>query len=197
MTGPSLNSHRTPVRTPVRTPASSDNRKAKRRRENKPLLPSMPWALVGTLGILYVLIGLLLSAPMPPFWVWILALLGTPLLVVGLNRPNTPQVSERFELLAYVGAFLLVVALAVAANFTGSDQSDTPLLVALLSFLLLTLLCVALTAAVAVMSALSGEKLMQMMDYRPSISLLMGTCLVGLAMGALAGLATVVLTTPR
>jgi hypothetical protein len=187
MTGPSLNSPRTPARD------------AKRRRVNKPLMPSMPWALVGTLCLLYALIGLLLSAPMPPFWVWILALLGTPPLVLGLNRPSAPQVSDRFELLAYVGAVLLVVALAIATSFTGSDQSanDTPLLVALLSFLLLTLLSVALTAAVALISALSGERLMQLMDYRPSISVLLGTCAVGLAMGALAGLATIALISPR
>lgn len=184
MTGPSLDKPQTPPRN------------SKRRRTTKPL---MPWALIGTLFILYVLIGLLLSAPTPPLWVWTLALLGTPLLVLGLNRPIAPPVSERFELLAYLGAFLLVVALAIAANYTGSDQSfnDARFFVALLSLLLLTLLAVALTAAVALVSAQTGERLVQVMDYRPSISVLMGTCLVGLSMGALFGFSTIALTTPR
>ena len=84
----------------------------------------MPWLSIGILFILYVLIGLMLSVPAPPYWVWIPAVLGSLMLVVGLTRPLVPtKPSGRSGLLTYLGGLMLVVPLAVAANYVGSEQS--------------------------------------------------------------------------
>lgn len=168
-------------------------RPPRRRRAAKPL---MPWALIGILCGLYVLVGLLLSAPAPPYWIWSLAALGIPLLAIGLIRSRLVDGrAARWELLTYLGALLLVVALAIATNYTGSDQSfdDIRFSVALLGLVVLTLLAVMLTAAAVVISAQTSEKLMQIMDYRQSLTVLIGTCFVGMGLGGIAGFLTTTL----
>jgi hypothetical protein len=151
---------------------------------------SLPWATVGALFGIYVVIGLLLSLPAPPFWTWIPAVVGTGLLAIGLNRPMAPGNSDdRVGLLAYVGAFLLVVALAIAANYIGDGQgfNDIRFFVALFGLAVLTLLSVALTAAAAVVSAQTGASLMQTMNYKSSMTVLMSTCFCGAFLGGLGG----------
>ena len=53
-------------------------RSVKRRRSNN--RPALPIALVAALFVIYVLIGLLLSIPAPPVWVWVPAIVGTVLM---------------------------------------------------------------------------------------------------------------------
>lgn len=166
----------------------------RRRRSAKPL---MPWALIGMLFTIYLLIGLMLSVPAPPDWVWIPALLGAGLLTVGLNRPLVPGTAERQRgILAYVGGLLLVMALAVAANFIGSGQrfDDIRFSVLVVGLALLTLLAIALTAAATIVGARTGAQLMQLIDYRQSLSILAGTCFGGLCLGGVAGFLTLTLT---
>ena len=175
----------------------------------------MPWSLIVVLFILYVLIGLMLTVPAPPYWVWIPAMLGTLMLVVGLTRPlasnklpnqspsrsrNQPLTvpSERSGLaafLAYLGGLLLVVPLAVAANYAGSEQSfgNIRFVAALVSLALLTLLAVLLTAAVAVISTRAGASLLRIFDDRRSLSVLLLTCFAGAFLGGLAGFLTLTL----
>lgn len=156
----------------------------------------MPWALIGILFGLYVLVGLLLSAPAPPYWIWSLASLGIPLLAIGLVRSRLVDGSAaRWDLSTYVGALLLVVALAIATNYTGSNQNfdDIRFSVALLGLVVLTLLAVMLTAAAVIISAQASEKLMRIMDYRQSLTVLIGTCFVGMGLGGIAGFLTTTL----
>lgn len=166
-------------------------RPARRRRAAKPL---MPWVLIGILFLLYVLMGLLLSVPAPPYWIWALVVLGIPLIAVGLSQPALGQSalnqqSARSRLLIYPGALLVVVALAIAANYTGSNQDfdNVRFLVALLGLVVLTLLAVILTAAAVVVSAQIGDKLIRIMDYRQRLTVLIGTCFGGVGVGGLAG----------
>jgi hypothetical protein len=150
----------------------------------------LPWATVGALFGIYVVIGLLLSLPAPPFWTWIPAVVGTGALVIGLNHPMAPGNSDdRVGLLAYVGAFLLVVALAIAANYIGNGQgfNDIRFFVALFGLAVLTLLAMALTAAAAIVSAQTGANLMQTMSYKSSLTVLMSTCFCGAFLGGLGG----------
>ncbi|MGI8934744.1 MAG: hypothetical protein ACR2FS_11785 [Phormidesmis sp.] len=166
-------------------------RPARRRRAAKPL---MPWALISILFLLYVLMGLLLSVPAPPYWIWVLVVLGIPLIAVGLSQPALSQSalsqqSARLRLLTYPGALLLVVALAIAANYIGSNQDfdNVRFFVALLGLVVLTLLAVMLTAAAVVVSAQIGDKLIRIVDYRQRLTVLMGAGFVGVGVGGLAG----------
>lgn len=166
-------------------------------RRSRSAKPLMPWLLIGILFILYVLIGLMLSVPAPPYWVWIPAVLGTLMLVVGQTRPLVPyQPSGRSGLWAYLGGLLLVIPLAVAANYAGGDQSfdNIRFVVALVSLAMLTLLAVLLTAAVAIISAQTGAQLIRIIDYRRSLSVLPSACFSGIFLGGLAGFLTLTLT---
>ena len=166
-------------------------------RRPRSVKPLMPWFSIGLLFILYGLIGLMLSVPAPPYWVWIPAMLGTLMMVVGLTRPLVPnRLARRAGLLAYLGGLLLVIPLAVAANYAGSEQSfdNIRFLVALVSLAALTLLAVLLTAAAAVVSVQTGAKLLQILDYRRSLSVLLTACFSGIFLGGLAGLLTLTLT---
>ena len=176
-------------------------RSVQRRRTNR---PTLPWMAVGASFMVYVLIGLLLSVPAPPFWIWIPAVVGTVLLILGLNRPTAARSvagqpvgksTDRLGLLTYVGAFLLVVALAIAANYIGGGKGfdNIRFFVAIFGLAMLTLLAVALTAAAAIVSAQTGASLMQTMNYKRSLTILMSVCCCGIFVGGLAGFLTLAL----
>ncbi len=152
-------------------------------------MPSISWMTGGALFGLYLLIGLLLSVPSPPLWTWIPAVVGTGLLAIGLNRPMVSgQDGERVGLLTYVGAFLLVVALAIAANYIGGKAFENiGFFVAILGLAVLTLLSVAIAAAAAIISAQTGASLMQTMDYKRSMTILLSSCFCGSLLGGVVG----------
>ncbi len=166
----------------------------RRRRAVKPL---MPWGLISSLLILYILIGLMLSVSSPPYWVWIPAILGSGLLAAGLTQPLIGhQKPAQAGLMAYSGGLLLVVPLAVAANYVGGDQSfdNIRFAIALVSLAVLTLLAVLLTAAAAIVTARTGTQLMRTANYQRSLSVLLITCFSGILLGGLAGFLTLTLT---
>ncbi len=170
-------------------------RSVKRRRSNK---PELPMALVGTLFVIYVLIGLLLSIPAPPIWVWVPAVVGTVLMSLGLNRPAIApgQKSDwMMGLFTYLGALFLVVVLAISTNYIGGGQNfnNIRFFVGLVALALLTLLAVVLTAAAAIVNAQTGEHLRRTMDYNRSLTTVIGTCLAGTCIGGLAGFLTLAL----
>ncbi len=170
-------------------------RVVKRRRSSR---GAIPWALAIALFVVYVLIGLLLSVPAPPVWVWIPAAIGTVLLSLGLNRPVVPgKRRDGVRLLAYLGALLLVVALAVATNYIGSGESfdNARFFLAIFFLGLLMLLAVVLTAVATIVNAQTGSRLMQTMSYGRSLTMVLGTCLGGLLIGGLAGFLTLTATT--
>ncbi len=153
-------------------------------------MATVPGMTVAALFCLYIAIGLLLSMPAPPFWTWIPATVGTGLLTMGLNSSMAPgNRTDRVGLFTYVGAFLLVVALAIAANYIGGKAFDgISFFVAVLGLAVLTLLSVGLTAAVAIITAQTGATLMQTMDYKRSMTVLTGTCFCGALLGGAIGL---------
>jgi hypothetical protein len=176
------------VRKPANKPASRYPTK----------LPPIPWVTIGALFGIYVVIGLLLSLPAPPLLTWIPAVIGTGLMIWGLNRPMAVgNSSDRVGLLTYVGAFLLVVAIAIGANYIGGGKGfdDIRFFVALFGLAVLTILSVALAAAAAIVSAQTGASLMQNMGYKRSMSVLMSTCFLGALVGGLIGFLTLFLKT--
>ncbi len=161
-------------------------RLARRRRAAKPL---MPWVLIGILFLLYVLMGLLLSVPAPPYWIWVLVALAIPLVAVGLSPLDLSADSARSRLLIYPGALLLVVALAIAANYIGGDQAfdNISFLVALLGLVVLTLLAIMLAAAAVIVSDQISDRLIRIMDYQQRLIVLIGTGFAGAGLGGLIG----------
>lgn len=174
-------------------PPSKSPRRAKRRRV---VAPSRPWPIISGLFLIYLLAGLLLSAPKPPFWTWIIIAIAIPLYTVGLTRPLATA-SEKRSFSTYAGGFLLAIAFSIALNYVGTSQSfdDTRFFTALLMLAVLTLLAVGLCIAAAVLSALAGERLLQTMSYKSALSVLIGTCFGGICIGGLLGLFALTATT--
>lgn len=153
----------------------------------------MPWVLLGALFVVYVLIGLLLSVPAPPIWIWVPAVVGTVLLSLGLNRPVVPGMRRDWvRLFAYAGALLLVVALAVATNYISNSENfdSVSFFLAIFVLGLLMLLAVVLTAVAAILNGQTGARLMQTMSYGRSLTTVVGTCLAGFLLGGLVGFLT-------
>ncbi len=98
--------------------------------------------------------------------------------------------------MAYSGGLLLVVPLAVAANYVGGDQSfdNVHFAIALVSLAVLTLLAVLLTAAAAIVTARTAAQLMRTAGYQRSLSVLLITCFSGILLGGLAGFLILTLT---
>lgn len=169
-------------------PAPQPAPRANRRRVVK---PAAPWPLVSGLFLIYLLAGLLLSAPAPPFWTWIIIAIAIPLLTVGLTHPLAlDQPPKRTGLTTYLGGFLLAIALSIALNYIGSEQSfdETGFFVAVLTLGVLTLLAVGLCIAAAIFSTLAGERLLQTRTYPSSLSVLLGTAFGGICAGGIIGL---------
>jgi len=169
-------------------------RPAKRRRA---YAPTLPWLTVVALFIVYALCGLLLSAPIPPPWTWGPALVGGALLTVGIHRPMQPGGKrDAVGLFAYIGALMLVVALAIAANYVGRGETfdNASFFNALFLIAFLTFLAVVLTAAASILSAQAGAKLLETSGYGSSLSVLLGTAFLGLFVGGLIGYLTVGIT---
>ena len=176
-------------------PNPKPTRRANRRRVAK---PSAPWSLISGLFLIYLLAGLLLSAPAPPFWTWIIMAIAIPLFTVGLTRPIAPdQRPERTGLITYLGGFLLAIALSIALNYVGSEQSfdETGFLLAVLTLGVLALLAVGLCVAAAIFSTLAAERLLQSRTYKFSLSVLLGTAFGGICTGGLIGLLALITAT--
>ncbi len=166
-------------------PAPKQPRTVKRRRTNQSSLPVT--AMAALFGV-YLLIGLLLSFPMPPIWVWVPAVVGIILLTIGLNRP-AGDASAKVGLFAYIGALLLVIALAIAANYIGGQDSldGVGFFQAIFGLAALTILAVALAAGAAITSAQAGASLMRTKDYSGSLTIVISTSLLATCLGGLIG----------
>ncbi len=182
-----------PPPPPPRPPFAKSPKAVRRRRPSNPV---MPWARLGLLGLVYIVIGLVLSIPAPPPWVWLGVAIAIPLLAIGL----TPSIAltnkkHRTGLLSYLGGLFMVVALSVALNYIGSDQSldNLGFSAAVLGLALLTLLSVVLTAATAAVTAQAGARLMVSAQYWRSVTIVVVTCFAGLCIGGLVGLSLVAL----
>ncbi|MEL7330836.1 MAG: hypothetical protein AAFN12_01240 [Cyanobacteria bacterium J06560_2] len=152
---------------------------------------SVPWLMIGLLFGVYCLIGLLISIPSAPYWVWIVTAVAIPLLVLGCNRPVlVGGKTDRGGLMAYLGGLMMAVGLAVAANYIGSENSfeDVRFFIAIAGLAGLVLLAVLLTIAAAITSAIAGAKLMEKLPYSRSVIMVMSISFLGLCVGGVGGL---------
>ncbi|MEL7353016.1 MAG: hypothetical protein AAF171_12725 [Cyanobacteria bacterium P01_A01_bin.116] len=181
------------LRTPLPAMTGSRPQKMKKVARRRAGQPPTPWPLVGALFGLYSVVGLLLSVPLPPYWLWAPAVVGTLLLVLGLNPSSggdrTSWQGAFFSgLMTYVGGLLLAIALAIAVNYIGGDNIDDIGFVAALVWLaFFILLAVILTAAAAILNALAGERMSWSMAYSSRLMVLLGSSLGGIALGGVIG----------
>lgn len=116
------------------------------------------------------------------------------MLVVGLVRPvaiagNPSKGGWVGYGLTYVGALVMVIALAVAANYIGSEEAveSVRFFAAIFILAVLTLMVIVLTAAAAIVSAQVGSRLMSQGSYQRSLTITITTSFFGLCLGGLAG----------
>ncbi|MEL6552000.1 MAG: hypothetical protein AAFQ63_00865 [Cyanobacteria bacterium J06621_11] len=185
----------TPPARPNVPPPPPPRRRPPSKRRRSP--STTPWLSISLLFIIYALIGLLIAVPSAPYWVWIVTLLAIPLLVLGLNRPvMISGKSDWGGLMAYLGGLMMAIALAVAANYIGSESSfdDVRFFNALAGLAGLTLLGVILTAAAAIASAVNGASFMSKATYSRSVIMVMTISFLGLCVGGVSGLFITTLT---
>lgn len=130
---------------------------------------------------------------------WLSVAIAIPLLAVGLtpafNPALDPKRKHRTGLFSYLGGLLLAVALSVAVNYIGSDQTfdDIGFIAAVLGLGLLILLSVLLAGVTAFMMAQAGARLVTGGQYWRTVTIVVVTCLAGLCLGGLTGLSLVAL----
>jgi hypothetical protein len=155
----------------------------------------LPGKLMSLMVGIYAIAGLFLSVFMPPFWVWPLALGGTFLQALALAGPQALLQLTRWQargavLLGSLGAGCLVVALAIATNYAGTDNVDEITLGgAAFTVFALTLLALLLTFGCALMAAKVGDSLLRNFDRTRSGLIVASGCFFGLFVGGVLGLA--------
>ncbi|MEL7071559.1 MAG: hypothetical protein AAGN15_23325 [Cyanobacteria bacterium J06581_3] len=152
---------------------------------------TVPVLSLGILFMVYLAMGLLMSVPSPPYWVWIAVAIAIPLLTLGVNRPIVIAGKRDWGgLLAYPGGLVMVVALAVCANYIASENSfeDVRFFTAIAGLAGLCLLAVLLSAIAAITSASAGTRLMNRSSYGRSVTTVLLISFLGLFVGGLMGL---------
>lgn len=185
-----------PPPPPPRQPFAKPPKPPKAVRRRRPFSSSTPWALLVVLCFLYAVMGLILSLPEPPAWVWLSVAIAIPLLAVGLTPTfDLSSNKHRTGLLSYLGGLLLAVGLSVAANYIGSEQNLDGLgfSAAVLGLGLLILLSVLLAGVSTFVMAQACARLVANGQYWRSATVVVVTCFTGLCIGALAGLSLVAL----
>lgn len=172
---------------------------ARRRRPSRfprPLaLDDVPLKWMAASLVTYAVAGLLLAIFPAPIWIWNLALGGAIAQAAALAGPKSLQ---RFEwllanllvLLAILGTGLMVMALAIAINYSGAADLDQVTLLSLFGDVIKVGLGAVIIAALgAVISAETGDRLIFTFNHLQSTLILSGTCILGLGFGGLIGLA--------
>lgn len=183
--------------------AASPRRRQRRRSSRHPLrtwlaapegLPT-GW-LIGT-GFLYAAAGVMLAAFPVPYWIWILALAGAIAQALALAGPRALARfggwhANLLALLAILGAGALVVSLAVALNYYGTDNLDQLAVGDVAAEVVQMSLVALVTAALAaIIKAETGDRLLAVFGRLQTSVILTAVSIAGLGSGALVGVAVV------
>lgn len=177
---------------------------SRRRRQRSPQLRSLfrawslpemqlPWLwLLGT-AFLYAIAGLLMAAFPAPYWIWNLALGGIVLQALALAGPRALGRMRWWPSHCAAGAAILgttaiVVALAIALNYVGTDNVDaiSPSEVAA-EVVKMSLFALVTAALGAIISAETGDRLLMGFTRLQTSLVLAATCILGLGLGGLIG----------
>ncbi len=177
------------------TPRPSSAPGARRRRQ--PGRPATRRSFTGLwllCGLLYAAAGVIVTS-LAPLWAWALAAGGAVLQGLALAGP---QALKRFRwltanllvLLGTVGSGALAVALAIALNHLGTDNIDEVTLGSLIKDVLIySLLAVGIAGLCSLTTAALGDRLLNRNPGSKTSTIVVTTCLIGLALGGAVGLA--------
>ncbi|MDJ0705916.1 MAG: hypothetical protein QNJ46_21825 [Leptolyngbyaceae cyanobacterium MO_188.B28] len=160
--------------------------------ENAPLIR---WAVASLIA--YSVAGLLLASFPAPNWIWNLALVGAIAQALALAGPKSLQrfgwlSANLLTLLAILGTGLMVVAIAIALNFSGAADIDQLTPAGLVRDVIkVGLGAIIIAATGAVLGAATGDRLILSFNQLQSTLILAGICVLGLGVGGLIGLAFV------
>jgi hypothetical protein len=179
---------------PTPRPRSAPGTRRRQRRPGRPPARRSSTGLWLLCGLLYAAVGVIVTS-LAPLWVWALA--GGAAVLEGLALAG-PQALKRFRwltanllvLLGILGSGGLAVALAIALNHLGTDNIDEVTLESLFrDVLLYSLLAVGLAGLCSLVTAALGDRLLHRHPGSKTSTLLITTCLIGLALGGALGLA--------
>ncbi|MEL6139417.1 MAG: hypothetical protein AAFR42_18670 [Cyanobacteria bacterium J06628_6] len=165
-----------------------------RRRRNE---SAMPWRMMGLSLLLYAIAGLLLAAFSPPYWVWPLALVGTLLQCLTLAGPQSLLLLSRWKAwwavrVSCIGSAALLVAVAIATGFGGTNDIDTiELRQTAFNIVGVSLGSIVLVFACTLAGARTGDQLVALFGRGRSGLMLTGVCFLGLFIGGLIGIAAI------
>jgi hypothetical protein len=155
----------------------------------------MPWSALGVSLACHAIAGLLLSVFSPPLWVWLLGLVSTLAQAGALAGPESlaalgQRQARRLVWLSGVGSCGLVIALAVAVNYGGTDNIDQirPFLAAL-AVILASLLALGVGLLCTLATAWTGDQLLSRVSRPRSAWVLAAIDGLGLLLGGLVGVA--------
>jgi len=145
-------------------------------------------------GVLSAIVGLLVTALPPWPWVWLVALAGFGLQVVGVTDPQVLQqmkgrTANLLTFTSILGAGVLAIALAIAFNQGGTDQfNQLAFAVVLFEVLFFSLLAGLLAALCSLAVAALGHRLRRRVNERQTMAIMGIVCFIGLALGGTLGL---------
>lgn len=147
--------------------------------------------------LVYAIAGLMLVAFLPPAWVWGMALAGTFMQCLALAGPQSLLRLSRWKAwwavrLSCLGAGLLMVALAIAIGYGGTNDIDSiSLQQTAINIVGTAFGTLVLTALCSIVGASAGDRLVSRMGRGRSCLLLASICFSGLFLGGLIGLTAI------
>lgn len=179
--------------------ASTPQRPRSRRRSARATLAEgKPWLWLGGTLFIYGVAGLMLASfPIAP-WVWYLALGGILAQALALAGAKALArfrwlAANGLALLAIAGTGAMGVALALALNYVGTDRLDDIVpQVAAVEVIKMSLTAVIIAALGGIISAETGDRLLDHFNRLQTSFILAAACIVGLGLGGLVGLVAVV-----
>lgn len=156
--------------------------------------PSTPWVWMLWTILLYAAVGLILAAFPVPYWIWSIALVAIGCQAIALVGSLALSQFRWFSatclsLLGILGAGALAAALAIALNYTGSNQvDDLEPLQLVLEVGQFSLLALVLAASCAIVTAETGDRLKAIYHRFRTSLILAAVCVLGLGTGGILGL---------
>jgi hypothetical protein len=146
-------------------------------------------------GLIYAAAGTILAVFPAPYWIWNLALGGVIAQSLALAGPQSLQRLRWFSAqllvaLAMLGALALAIAVAIALGFVGTDNLDQiEVQATAFEVIRVSLLAFVIAALGAIFTAATGDRLLSHFSRLQTMLILAATCILGLGLGGLIGLA--------
>lgn len=157
----------------------------------------VPWLWIVGTTFVYAIAGLLLASFPAPYWIWNIALAGVLAQSLALAGPQALARSRWWRanllaLLAILGTGAIVIALAIALNYVGTDQLDQVVpQEAAMEVLKMSLIAVIIAALGGILNAETGDRLLALFNRLQTSLILTAACILGLGIGGLIGLMAV------